>query len=84
MFLKTNCLSISQFDSLFFQCGIIGLVLSQFENRVPLKLVLGRGQCCTITLLHMNRLNNTESAIFLSLMCSLHPDLPEDLHLELI
>ena len=29
----------------------------------------------------MNRLNETESAIFLSLVCSL---LPEDLHLELI
>ena len=41
----------------------------------------GRGQCCTITLLHMNRLNKTESAIFVSLMYSL---LQEDLHLELI
>ena len=41
----------------------------------------GRGQCCTITLLHMNRLNKTESAIFVSLMCSL---LPKDLHSELI
>ena len=38
-----------------------------------------RGQCCTITLLllHMNRLNKTESVIFVSLMCSL---LPTDLH----
>ena len=31
--------------------------------------------------MHMYRLNKTESAIFVSLMCSL---LPEDLHLELI
>ena len=28
-----------------------------------------RGQCCTIILLHMTRLNKTESAIFVSLMC---------------
>ena len=67
----------------------------------------GRGRCCTITLLHMNRLNiyraygyvplrfggtslgewehnrlnKTESAIFVSLMCSLPS---EDLHSELI
>ena len=32
-------------------------------------------------LLHMNRLNKTESAIFVSLMCSW---LPKDLHSELI
>ena len=32
-------------------------------------------------LLHMNRLNKAESAIFVSVMCSL---LPEDLHSELI
>ena len=58
------------------------LILSQFENIVPPKPVLrgmggGRGRCCTIKLLHMNRLNKTEPAIFVSLMCSL---LPEDLH----
>ena len=41
----------------------------------------GREQCCTLTLLHMNRLNKTESAIFVSLICSL---LPEDLYSELI
>ena len=41
----------------------------------------GRGQCCTITFLHMNRLNKTESAILVALMCSL---LPENLHSELI
>ena len=39
----------------------------------------GRGQCCSITLLHMNRINKTESANFASLVCSL---LPEDLHSE--
>ena len=39
------------------------------------KLFLG------ITLLHMHRPSKTESAISVSLMCSL---LPEDLHLELI
>ena len=53
----------------------------QFENRDPLKSFAaagarGCGQCCTITLLHINRLNKTESAIFVSLMCSL---LPQDL-----
>ena len=41
----------------------------------------GRGQCCTISLLNLNRLNKTESAIFVSLMDSL---LPEDLHSKLI
>ena len=40
-----------------------------------------RKTCGTITLLHMNRLNKTESAIIASLMCSL---LPKDLHSELI
>ena len=64
--------------------------MSQFENRVPLKPVLGGGgggggpgggQCCNITLLLMNRLNKTESVIFVHLMVSL---LPEDLHSELI
>ena len=60
--------------------------LSLFENRVPLKPVPGgggggrRGQCCTITLLHINRLYRTESAIFVSLMCSFL--LPEDYHSE--
>ena len=56
--------------------GIIGLSLSQFENRVPLKPVLGVGQWAwavlTITLLHMNRLNKTDSVIFVSLVCSLY------------
>ena len=28
-------------DYIFWSFGIIGLILSQFENRVPLKLVLG-------------------------------------------
>ena len=41
----------------------------------------GRGQCCTFKLLHINRLNKTESAIFVYLMCSL---LQEYLHSELI
>ena len=67
-----------QQQHIFSSFGIIGLILSQFENRVPLKR--GRGQSCTITLLRMNRLNKTESAIFFSLMCYL---LPEDLHSEL-
>ena len=43
--------------------------------------IRGHGQSCTISLLHMNRLNETESAIFVSLMCSV---LPENLHSELI
>ena len=46
---------------IFWSFGIIGLILSQFENRVLLKHE--HGQCCNITLLHMNRLNKTESAI---------------------
>ena len=46
--------------------GVIGLILSQSENRVPLKP--GRDQCCTITLLHMKRLTKNESAIFVSLI----------------
>ena len=58
----------------------IGLILSQFENRVLLVGSKGRGQCCTITLLHMNRLNKTESAIFVFLMYFL---LPKDLYSEL-
>ena len=40
-----------------------------------------RWQCCTITLPHMNRNNTAESAIFVSLICSL---LPEALHSEII
>ena len=65
---------------IFWSFGITGLILSQFENRVPPKPVLaGHEQCCTITLLYMNRLNKTESAIFVSLMCSL---LPDDIHSE--
>ena len=54
------------------------LILSRFENRVPLKPVL---VSYTITLMHMNRLNITEFAIFVSLIISL---LPEDLNSELI
>ena len=42
---------------------------------------MGRGQWSTITLMHMNRLNKVECAIFLSLLC---PLLPEDLHSELV
>ena len=65
---------------------IIGLILSQFENRVPLKPVLagegvavcvwgvqGRGQCCTITLQHMNSPNKTEFAVIVYLRCSSPP-----------
>ena len=69
-------------DSIFWSFRIIGPILTQFENRVPPKPVLGgHGQCCTVTLLHMYSLNKTESAIFVSLMCYL---LPENLHSELI
>ena len=32
---------------------------------------MGSGQCCIITLLHINRLNKTKSAIFIFSMCSL-------------
>ena len=54
---------------IFWSFGIIGLTVSQFENRLPLKPVLGGcEQCCIITFLYMNRLNKTESAIFVSLM----------------
>ena len=39
------------------------------------------GRCCSILFLHMNRLNKTESALFVSLMLSLFP---KDLHSDLI
>ena len=39
----------------------------------------GRGQCCIFTLLHTSRLNKTESAIFVTLMCSLLPEDHSDL-----
>ena len=55
---------------------------TQFENKSSTETgARGRGQRCTITLLHINRLNKTESAIFVSLVCYL---LLEDLHSELI
>ena len=76
----------------FWFFGITVLILSQFKASAR-----GRRQCCTITLLHMNRLNKTESDIsvlfyfifffffffffLLLLICSL---LPEDFHSELI
>ena len=63
-------------------CPFTEFILSPFENRVPLKPVLGggggggggggrgdRGQCCTITLLHINRHNKTESTIFVFFFC---------------
>ena len=63
---------------IFWSFEIIGLILSYFENRVPLKPVLGAWAVLQYYIyLHMNRLNKTETAIFISLMCSL---LPEDLH----
>ena len=41
------------------------------------------GQCYNISLLHMNRLNSTESAVLFSLMCSLIPeDLPSQFILQ--
>ena len=56
----------------------IEFILSQFEKKSSAEAgARGCGQCCTITLLHMNRLNKTKSAIFVFLMCSL---LPDDLH----
>ena len=61
--------------------GIIGLILSQFENRVLLKPVLVARAVITITLLHMNRLNKTETAFCVSVMYS---SLLEDLHSKLI
>ena len=69
-------------DYIFWSFWVIGIILSQSETKALLKPVLeGRGQCCTITLLHMNRPNTTESAFFVFLMCSLFP---ENLHSELI
>ena len=51
---------------IFWSFGTIGLILSHFKNRVPLKQVLV-GVGSVAPLLHMNRLNKTESAIlFLS------------------
>ena len=56
---------------------IIGLIRSQFESGVPLgaRGGGGRGQCYTITLLHMNGLDKTECPIFVSLMCFLLSEL---------
>ena len=59
----------------FTDSEIIGLILSQFENRVPLNPVLG--SMGSGAPLHYC----TQSAIFISLMCSL---LPESLHSEFI
>ena len=61
----------------------LGPGCKSYLKRVLLKPASGRGlgQCCNITLLHMNRSNKTESAIFVSLVCSL---LSEDFHSELI
>ena len=57
---------------------IIGLILSQLENRVPLKPVLGGvDSVAPLPLLRMRRLNKSESAIFVSLLCSLPS---KDLH----
>ena len=65
----------------FLSFGIIGLILCKFENSSAEAGASRRRQCCIITLLLMNRLNKTESAIFASLICFL---LPGDLHSELI
>ena len=64
---------------IFWSFGIIELSLSQFEKRIPLKPVL-MDMSSVAPLLHINKLNQTESAIFVSLVCSL---LPEDLYLDL-
>ena len=69
-------------DYIFRSFGIIGLILSQFEKKKKFSVAGAseHGQCFIITLLHMNRLNKTESAdlrffdVFL---------LPEDLLSEL-
>ena len=66
----------------FTDSEIIGLILSQFENKSSAEpSARGHGQFCTIILLQMNRLSKTESAIFIPLMCFL---LPEDLHSKFI
>ena len=67
----------------FTDSEIIGLIHSQFEDRVPLNPGLGgMGSVASLHLvLHMNRLNKTMSAIFISLMCYL---LPEDLYSEFV
>ena len=70
-------MSLCLVSKTFTDSEIIGFILSQFAELSA----RGHGQCCTITLLHMKRLNKTESAVFVSLMCCL---LPEDLHSELI
>ena len=54
------------------------------KNRATFCNVVYSFQCYirwVFILLHMNRLNKTESSILISLMCSL---LPEDVHSELI
>ena len=58
--------------------GSLGFILSQFENRVTLKLLLVEwgiegGNPLKISMLHMhiNRLNSTKFDVFISLMCFL-------------
>ena len=53
--------------------GITEFILSHFENRVLPKPVLGAWPVLHISLLVMNRLNLTESAIFIWMMKSLFP-----------
>ena len=66
-------------DYIFWTCGIIGLILSQFENRVPLKPVLV-GVGSVAQLLNINKLNNR--------VCYFHffnvSHASKDLHSELI
>ena len=65
---------------IFWSFGIIGLIPIQFKNRVPLEPVLGGvGSVAPLHSLNIKRLNKTESAMFVSLMCSF---LPEDIHSE--
>ena len=54
-------------DYIFWSFGIIGLILSQFENRVQLKPVLG-GAGSFALLLHMNRPNTIKPSLLFSFL----------------
>ena len=66
-------------DYIFWSFGITEFILSSLENKVLLKPVLGVWPVLHISLPVMNRLNTTESAIFISFVYSL---LPKDLTIQ--
>ena len=69
-------------DYIFWSFGIVGLILSPFENRVSLKPVLGGvGSVAPLHYCTRTDFSKTGSPMFVSLRCSL---LLDDLHSEFI